>query len=181
MSYFEEYMLDLKEMRNQAQIKRDNNKISKEQLKEYNDRFDVCEKMVRNAYGDDSKGSMTIQEAITTTDTMQLIPKVIEGKMREASEPQYIGTQFFKKVKVDAGPAAVYVIPVTGELIAYEVGEGERYNESAFDQTTIENATLQIKMKKFGCRVSITEEAVNDSSWDILGINLSKMVELWLE
>ena len=95
MSYFEEYMLDLKEMRNQAQIKRDNNKISKEQLKEYNDRFDVCEKMVRNAYGDDSKGSMTIQEAITTTDTMQLIPKVIEGKMREASEPQYIGTQFF--------------------------------------------------------------------------------------
>lgn len=175
MSYFEEYMLDLKEMRNQAQIKRDNNKISKEQLKEYNDRFDVCEKMVRNAYGDDSKGSMTIQEAITTTDTMQLIPKVIEGKMREASEPQYIGTQFFKKVKVDAGPAAVYVIPVTGELIAYEVGEGERYNESAFDQTTIENATLQIKMKKFGCRVSITEEAVNDSSWDILGINLSKM------
>ena len=48
MSYFEEYMLDLKEMRNQAQIKRDNNKISKEQLKEYNDRFDVCEKISRN-------------------------------------------------------------------------------------------------------------------------------------
>ena len=37
MSYFEEYMLDLKEMRNQAQIKRDNNKISKEQLLEIYD------------------------------------------------------------------------------------------------------------------------------------------------
>ena len=175
MNYFEKYMFDLQEMRSQAEKQYNNKQITDEDLKEYDDRFNLCEKMVRNAYGDDSLGTMTIQEAITSTDTMQLIPKVIEGKMREASEPQYIGTQFFKKVKVDSGPAAVYVIPVTGELIAYEVGEAERYNESAFDATTIENATLQIKMKKFGCRVSITEEAINDSSWDILGINLSKM------
>lgn len=171
MNYFEQYMLDLQEMRQDA--KEQINDPS--ELQEFNSRMDRCEKLVRNAYGDDSLGSMTIREAITSTDTVQLIPKVIEGKIREATEPQYIGTQFFKKVKVDSGPAAVYVIPVTGELIAYEVGEGERYNESAFDMNTMENATLQIKMRKFGCRVSITEEAINDSSWDILGINLSKM------
>ena len=107
MNYFEKYMLDLQEMRAQAEKKRDNKQITDADLKEYDNRFSLCEKMVRNAYGDDSLGSMTIQEAITSTDTMQLIPKVIEGKMREASEPQYIGTQFFKKVKVDSGPAAV--------------------------------------------------------------------------
>lgn len=175
MKYFEQYMLELKEMKDQAQQQFDDKKINKIQLSEFNNRIDNCEKMVRNAYCDDSVEPMTIREAITSTDTAQLIPKVIEGKMREASEPQYIGTQFFKKIKVDSGPAAVYVIPVTGELIAYEVSEAGKYNESAFDTNVIENATLQIQMKKFGCRVSITEEAINDSSWDILGINLSKM------
>lgn len=175
MRYFEQYMLELKEMKDQAQQQFDDKKINKIQLSEFNSRIDNCEKMVRNAYCDESVEPMTVREAITSTDTVQLIPKVIEGKMREASEPQYIGTQFFKKIKVDSGPAAVYVIPVTGELIAYEVQEAGRYNESAFDTNVIENATLQIQMKKFGCRVSITEEAINDSSWDILGINLSKM------
>lgn len=175
MNNFEQYMLELNEIREKAQADCKENQITEDELQEFNNQMDNCEKMIRNAYGDDSLGRMTIQEAITSTDTVQLIPKVIEGKMREASEPQYIGTQFFKKVRVDAGPVAVYVLPVSGELIAYEVGEGQRYNESSFDMNTVENATLQIKMKKFGCRVSITEEAINDSTWDILGINLSKM------
>lgn len=175
MNNFEQYMLELNEIRNKAQADCKENQITEDELQEFNSQMDNCERMIRNAYGDDSLGRMTIQEAITSTDTVQLIPKVIEGKMREASEPQYIGTQFFKKVRVDAGPVAVYVLPVSGELIAYEVGEGQRYNESSFDMNTVENTTLQIRMKKFGCRVSITEEAINDSTWDILGINLSKM------
>lgn len=137
--------------------------------------FESMEKMVRNVYGDYSKGAMTIKEAITSTDTMKLIPKVIEGKLREAMEPTYLGTQFFQKVRVDGGSSAVYVIPVVGELIAYEVGEGAKYQESRADVNTLENATLEIRVKKFGVRVSMTEEAVNDSSWDILGINLRKM------
>lgn len=137
--------------------------------------FDAMEKMVRNAYGDYSKGAMTIKEAITTTDTIKLIPRVIEGKLREAMEPTYLGTTFFQKVKVDGGSSAVYVIPVVGELIAYEVGEATKYQESRADVNTIENATLEIRVKKFGVKVSITEEAINDSSWDILGINLRKM------
>ena len=137
--------------------------------------FETMEKMVRNAYGDYSKGSMTIKDAITSTDTIKLIPKVIEGKIREAMEPTYLGTTFFQKVKVDGGASAVYVIPVIGELIAFEVGEGTRYQESRLEVNTEENATLEIRVKKVGVRVSITEEAINDSSWDILGINLRKM------
>lgn len=137
--------------------------------------FETMEKMVRNAYGDYSHGAMTIKEAITSTDTMKLIPKVIEGKLREAMEPAYLGTKFFQKVKVDGGSSTVFVIPVIGELVAFEVGEGTKYQESRAEVNTIENATLEIRVKKVGCRVSITEEAINDSSWDILGINLRKM------
>lgn len=137
--------------------------------------LDIVEKMARNLHGDYSKGKATIQEAISSTDTVKLVPKVIEGKLREAAEPEYLGTRFFQTVNVDGGNSAVYVIPVVGEVTAYEVGEGATYKETAFDMNTIENATLEIRVKKIGVRVSITEEAITDSSWDILGINVKKM------
>ena len=137
--------------------------------------LDTVEKMARNLSGDYSIGKTTIQEAITSTDAVKLIPKVIEGKLREAAEPEYLGTRFFQTVRVDGGNSAVYVIPVVGEVIAYEVGEAGRYNESNPEFTTLENSTLEIRVKKIGVKVSITEEAINDSSWDILGINVRKM------
>ncbi|MEG1494725.1 MAG: phage major capsid protein [Bacilli bacterium] len=137
--------------------------------------LDMVEKMARNLHGDYTKGKATIQEAITTTDAVKLIPKVIEGKLREAAEPEYLGTRFFQTVRVDGGNSAVYVIPVVGEVTAYEVGEGTRYKETALDYNTLENATLEIRVKKIGVKVSITEEAISDSSWDILGINVRKM------
>ena len=137
--------------------------------------INLVEKMTRNLYGDFSQGRASISEAITSTDAVKLIPKVIEGKLREAAEPEYLGTKFFNTVKVDGGSSAVYVIPVVGEVTAYEVGEGTRYKETAADMNTIENATLEVRVKKIGVKVSITEEAIADSSWDILGINLRKM------
>ena len=137
--------------------------------------LDLIEKMARNLHGDFAQGRASIQEAISSTDTVKLIPKVIEGKLREAAEPEYLGTRFFNTVKVDGGNSTVYVIPVIGEVTAYEVGEGTTYKETAFDMNTVENATLEIRVKKIGVRVSITEEAIADSSWDILGINVKKM------
>lgn len=137
--------------------------------------FDLMEKMTRNLYGDVTMGRASIQEALTTTDTVKLIPKVIEGKLREAAEPEYLATRFFSTVNVDGGNSAVYVIPVVGELVAHEVGEGGRYREDYVDFNTIEEATLEIRVKKIGTRVAITEEAITDSSWDILGINVRKM------
>ena len=56
--------------------------------------FDLMERMTRNMWGDFSKGRASIQEALTTTDTVSLIPKIIEGKLREAAEPEYLGTSF---------------------------------------------------------------------------------------
>lgn len=137
--------------------------------------IDLMEKMARNSMGDYSKGRASITEALATTDTVKLIPKVIEGQLREAAEPQYLGTNFMQTITVDGGNSAVYIIPVVGELHAYEVTEGGRYNENNVEFTTIENSALEVRVKKIGVRVSITEECIQDSSWDILGLNVRKM------
>lgn len=137
--------------------------------------FDMVEKMLLNSRGDFSKGRVTVQETLTSTDTVKLIPKVIEGQLREAAEPEYLATRFFKTVRVNEGGSAVYVIPVVGELYASEVAEGGRYNESTVDFNTVENGSFEIRVKKIGLKVSLTEEAVTDGAWDIMGINISKM------
>ena len=135
----------------------------------------MIEKMCLNSIGDFSKGRVTVRETLASTDTVKLIPKVIEGKLREAAEPVYLATRFMKTIHVNEGNSAVYVIPFVGELYASEVSEGGRYNESSVDFDTLENGTYEVRVKKIGLKVSITEEAVTDGAWDIMGINISKM------
>lgn len=137
--------------------------------------FDVMEKMILNIQGDASKGSMSIKEGLMSTDVIQMIPKVIEGQLREAAEPEYLATRFMNIIHVDGGSSITYVIPVIGEIHASEVTEGGRYNEDYFDMNTVENGQLEIRLKKIGLKVKITEEAIADSSWDIYGINVRKM------
>ena len=135
--------------------------------------FDMIEKMCLNSLGDFSKGRVTVQETLHSTDVVKLIPKVIEGKLREAAEPVYLATRFMKTVSVASGNSAVYTIPIVGELTAHEISEGGRYPEEYIDFATMENGTFEIRVKKIGLRVSITEEAVTDGAWDIMGINIS--------
>ena len=137
-------------------------------------KFQLMENMLRNSKGDFSKGRVTIQEGLTTTDSIKLIPKIVEGELREAAEPEYLATNFMSVVHVEGGNSVTYVIPVVGELRASEVSEGGRYNEDSVEMNTLENASLEVRVKKVGLKVSITEEAIADSSWDIFGINMRK-------
>lgn len=137
--------------------------------------INLAEKMVLNFRGDFTKGKATIREAMTTTDSIKLFPKVIEGKLREAAEPEYLGTRFMDLIQVEGGASTVFQIPVVGELSATEVGEGTRYNEDSVEFNTLEQRPLEVRVKKIGLKVSITEEAIADSSWDILGLNIRKM------
>lgn len=137
--------------------------------------FDMVEKMLLNTMGDFSKGRVTVQETLHSTDAVKLIPKVIEGQLREAAEPVYLATRFMKTIQVNDGASAVYVIPVVGELAAHEVAEGGRYNESTVDFNTLENGTYEVRVKKIGLKVALTEEAVTDGAWDIMSINIAKM------
>ena len=87
----------------------------------------IYENAARNLIGDFSEGRVNVREALTTTDAVKFIPRIIEGALREASEPEYLGTKFLQTVNVEGGSnSAVYVIPVVGELIASEVNEGGR-------------------------------------------------------
>lgn len=136
----------------------------------------LYEMTARNLAGDYSMGKINVKESLTTTDSLKMLPRIIEGQLREASEAEFLGARFMNTINVEGGSnSAVYVIPVVGELTASEVSEGGRYNEDAVEFNTIENSQLEVRVKKIGLKISVTEEAIADSSWDIMGINIRKM------
>lgn len=137
--------------------------------------FDIMEKMVLNINGNYDKGRTSIQEGLMSTDVIQLIPKVIEGQLREAAEPEYLATRFMNTIHVDGGSSVTYVIPIVGEIHASEVSEGGRYNEDTVEYSTAENGGLEIRVKKIGLKVKISEEAISDGCWDVYGVNVRKM------
>ena len=168
---FQEKLQSLQTLKTKAIEMEEKNEVPEIPSKTLN----LMEMTLRNLNGDYSIGRADIQETLTTTDAAKLIPKVIEGKLREAAEPEYLGTRYMNKIKVEGNASTVYVIPIAGELVASEVAEGGRYNEDYVDYSTIENNALEVRVKKIGLKVNITEEAVQDSSWDVLGINIRKM------
>ena len=167
-----EQIANLRALKKATEIKEANGESPKLSSKAIN----MYEMAARNLAGDYSMGKVNVQETLTTTDSIKLVPKVIEGALREAAEPEYLATRFMNHVNVEGGAnSAVYVIPVVGELVASEVSEGGRYNEDQVEFNTIENNQLEVRVKKIGLKVSVTEEAISDSSWDIMGINIRKM------
>ena len=127
--------------------------------------------------GKDTTGKtarVTLNEMLTSTDIIDMIPKVISGEMIEAAEPELLAANLFTKIQAP-GNGVTIIVPVVGEVYVREVGEGQPFEESTPDQTTLENNRLTIDIKKYGSKVSITEEAMSDYTWDIHALTIRQM------
>lgn len=116
----------------------------------------------------------TLKEMMTSTDIIDLIPRVISGEMIEAAEPELLFSNLFTHVQAP-GTGVTIVVPIIGEIFVKEVAEGQPFDEAVPDVSTMENNCLPINIKKFGIKVSITEEAMSDYTWDIHQITINKM------
>lgn len=113
----------------------------------------------------------TIEEALTTRDANLFIPRTIERVLVEAAEPQYLASQFFRKVTLESGKSMEFVN--FSALIAHEIPEGAEYPEEYLDLARFGGkATVDIKVKKYGLKVNITEEVIKDSQWEVLGMHI---------
>ena len=116
---------------------------------------------------------VNLKEMITSTDVIQMIPRVIEGQMIEAGEPELFVSSMFTKVQAPSS-GVVVVVPIVGEIFAKEVGEAQPYDEDTFELTTMEKTSVTINIKKVGLKVSISEEALTDYTWDIYNMTIKK-------
>lgn len=112
---------------------------------------------------------VTVREVLKTSDARILVPQAISTIMLEAAEPEYIATRFFQEIRLTEGDT-IY-LPQFGALVAHDIPEGAPYPEEQID-IALNRAALHIRATKVGLRVPITQEMVDNSRWDVIGINL---------
>ncbi len=116
---------------------------------------------------------VSVREAVTTNDASILMPQVLTGMMREAAEPNYIGTSLLEKVRLTEGNSIVF--PSIGAMRAYHIGETQSYPMESPDFSL--HGTQEVRARKTGLAVSVSDEAISESQWDVIGIMVRKAGE----
>lgn len=112
----------------------------------------------------------SISEALSTSDATITFPKIIRTVLTEAAEPMYLISDWLERVDIEKGTSIEFVN--FGAVRAFEIPEGSEYPEQAIDMVRMGGGTTEVKVKKYGLKVKITEEMINDSQWDVIGLNL---------
>lgn len=113
---------------------------------------------------------VNVSEALTTADANLMIPKVISQVVTEAAEPMLLASQFFQKVQLNEGRSMEFIH--FGAIRAFEIGEGMEYPNQTLNLTKQGIGTVDVKVKKYGLKVQITDEMISDSQWDVIGLHL---------
>lgn len=113
----------------------------------------------------DDENRVTIKEAFGSPDAPILFPKVISRTLKEAAEPVALVTPLLSSVRVKARSME---FPAINAIQAGEVGEGQEYPE----QQMAFAKQVEGKVTKKGVKVTFTEEVINDSQWDIMGLHV---------
>lgn len=149
--------------------------LSPEKITESVKKYDMMKDMVGKLNKKNlSDKHFSIKETIMTTDVVDLVPRIIESKMIEAEDTQSVISPFFTKVQAGNTNGTV-VVPIIGELQAHEVAEGGAYNDEAVEINTLEYNSIEVRPKKIGLKVTLSEEVIMDSYWDIMEANLSRI------
>lgn len=149
--------------------------LSPEKITESVKKYDMMKDMVGKLNKQNlSDKHFSIKETIMTTDVVDLVPRIIESKMIEAEDTQSVISPFFTKVQAGNTNGTV-VVPIIGELQAHEVAEGGAYNDEAAEINTLEYNSIEVRPKKIGLKVTLSEEVIMDSYWDIMEANLSRV------
>lgn len=123
------------------------------------------------SYGKIAKENrISVSEALTTADANIMIPKVVSQVVAEAAEPLYLASQFFQKVQLNEGRSMEFIH--FGAIRASQIGEGMEYPNQTLNLTKQGIGSVDVKVKKYGLKVQITDEMISDSQWDVIGLHL---------
>lgn len=113
----------------------------------------------------DGETKVSIREAFMTPDAPILFPKVMSNVLREAAEPEYVISPLFDVVRTDG---KLVEFPAINSFQAAHIAEGQEYPEQKLAVTT----QVEGKVTKKGVKVAFTDEVINDSQWDIVGLHV---------
>lgn len=99
-----------------------------------------------------------------------LIPRVIVGTMRQAADPVYLASKFYKKIRLKNGQAVLF--PSIGVMRAHDVAEGQEIPQETIDWQLHKNSTIHVG--KSGVRIQYSDELQSDLEFDLISILLQE-------
>lgn len=121
----------------------------------------------RNNGRDLSGKQHKIQDALSTSDAPLLLPKVISNIVKEEQEPLLVGTSLLQRINYSAGRSITF--PAVGGLVAEDIPEGGEYPERTLNMG---GANVTATIGKTGIAVSVTDEMLRYSQFDVIGMHL---------
>jgi hypothetical protein len=137
-----------------------------ERVKFYNV-YDAFTNRGRLADKDGNVQKFELKDLVTKEDLARFVPTTIETVVREAIEPNlFIVDKLFKSITIERGTRVQ--IGALGTLEAGRVGQAGEYPERTFDLDG--GDMVAITTDKYGLKISLTEEVLNENAWDIVNV-----------
>lgn len=110
--------------------------------------------------------NIPMKEAVWAADFKILFPKVVQDVLRRPQEGPYIGqTLLSRTIQVDG--AKIMEFPTLGSIRAFELADGQEPPEQ---DPSFTKAITEIRVRRFGVKIEISNEVVDESQWDILSL-----------
>lgn len=119
---------------------------------------------------EEAKKGINLSEALTTADANILVPKVIQQVTTDSAEADYLATKYFKRINLNEGRSMEFIH--FGAIRAFEISEAGEYPEQTLNLTKEGIGAVEVKVRKYGLKVSITDEMIQESQWDVIGLHL---------
>ena len=129
---------------------------------------------VFKAFGDVLDGKnvpgFKFQDFLASPSAKVLIPRVIIGTMRQAADPVYLASKFYKKIRLKNGQAVMF--PSIGVMRAHDVAEGQEIPEETVDWQLHKNSLIHVG--KSGVRIQYSDELQSDLEFDLISVLLQE-------
>lgn len=112
----------------------------------------------------------TFKDFLASPSAKVLIPRVIIGEMRQAADPVYLASKFYKTIRLKNGQAVMF--PSIGVMRAHDVAEGQEIPEETVDWNLAKNSLIHVG--KSGVRIQYTDELQSDLEFDLISILLQE-------
>ena len=110
---------------------------------------------------------MKLTDALAIANAPMWLPKIFVNVVKEAAEPLLMGTSLLQRIEYNFGPTITF--PAVGALDAADIAEGQSYPERALQMG---GASVTALIGKSGLAIKITEEMINWSQYDVIGMHL---------
>ena len=127
-----------------------------------------------SAFGDVLDGKVVpgfnFKDFLASPSAKVLIPRVIIGTMRQAADPVYLASKFYKKIRLKNGQAVLF--PSIGVMRAHDVAEGQEIPEETVDWQLHKNSLIHVG--KSGVRIQYSDELQSDLEFDLISVLLQE-------